>query len=76
MDRNTIIVSFIINLIAAFVWWLLFIMIGGKKKNDYLITVATDCARHFECSVDYSDYDHQRNRPFEDHTGSPEHAAL
>lgn len=50
-------VAFGVSLFAAFLWWLLFFMIGGKKKIDYLLVIAVDCARQFEYAIKFEDYD-------------------
>ena len=52
-----ILISFVMNLVAAFIWWLFFVLMGGRKKIDNLITIAIECARQFEHSIEYEDYD-------------------
>jgi len=57
MTAEELIISLAVNLIAAFLWWSFFALVGGKTKIDYLITISLDCARQFEDSIEYNDYD-------------------
>ena len=61
MTVEVIFISIATSIIASLIWWLLsaapFALFGGKKKIEYLITISLDCARQFEYSIEYDDYD-------------------